>query len=209
MIVPGILAAGVLLAGYSLQKSDIMAWFPKFKNKMKTICHILDDLKLKKRTGPPFDQMRDITIQNFKIMSLIRFKNSALPSLVDGFFNREASDLFDSSLGQMLPAVNIADKTDSFEIEVAAPGLKKENFQVNLHQHTLTIGYSEDENQEDQTGKYTRREFKFRSFKRSFSLPQTIDFERISASYVDGILHLSLPKREEAKARPERLIEIN
>lgn len=142
-------------------------------------------------------------------MSLIRFKNSALPSLVESYFNRESADLFDSSLGQMLPAVNIADKTDSFQIDVAAPGLKKENFQVNLNQHTLTIGYNEEENQTEQAEKYTRREFKFRSFKRSFNLPQTVDFERISANYVDGILHLNLPKREEAKAKPERLIEIN
>ena len=142
-------------------------------------------------------------------MSIIRFKNSALPSLVESYLNRETADLFDSTLGQMLPAVNIVDKVDSFEIEVAAPGLKKENFQVNLNQQTLTIGYSEGEKQGEQTGKYTRREFRFRSFQRSFNLPQTVDSERISANYVDGILHLNLPKREEAKAKPERLIQID
>ena len=142
-------------------------------------------------------------------MSIIRFKNSALPALVEGYFNRETADLFDSTLGQMLPAVNIADKEDSFEIEVAAPGLKKENFQINLNQHTLTIGYNEEENQEQKVEKYTRREFKFRSFKRSFNLPQIVDFERISASYLDGILHLNLPKKEEAKVKAERSIDIN
>lgn len=141
-------------------------------------------------------------------MSIIRFKNSALPSLVESYLNRETADLFDSSLGQMLPAVNILDKEDVFEIEVAAPGLKKENFQINLNQHTLTIGYKEEENQEQKVENYARREFKFRSFKRSFNLPQIVDFERISASYLDGILHLTLPKKEEAKARPERLIDI-
>ena len=112
-------------------------------------------------------------------MSIIRFKNSALPSLVESYFNRETADLFDSSLGQMLPAVNILDKEDVFEIEVAAPGLKKENFQINLNQHTLTIGYKEEENQEQKVENYARREFKFRSFKRSFNLPQIVDFERM------------------------------
>lgn len=141
-------------------------------------------------------------------MSLIHFKNSALPGLVNGFFNRDTSDLFDSSVGQMLPAVNIADKADMFEIEVAAPGLKKEGFQVNLNQTVLSIGYAEEPSTEEQNEKYTRREFRFRSFKRTFNLPQTIDVERISASYIDGILRLQLPKREEAKPKPERMIEI-
>lgn len=141
-------------------------------------------------------------------MSLIHLKNSALPGLVNGFFNRESSDLFDSSLGQMLPAVNILDKGERFEIEVAAPGLRKENFQINLNQQTLSIGYTEDNSTDDLNEKYTRREFRFRSFKRTFTLPQSVDLERITANYLDGILHLVLPKREEAKPKPERLIEI-
>lgn len=142
-------------------------------------------------------------------MSLIRFKNSALPSLVENFFNREANDLFQPFNGQMLPPVNIAENNDGFLIEVAAPGLKKENFQANLNQNILSITYHEEENKEETNGRYTRREFRFGSFKRSFTLPQTVDSENISANYDNGVMRLYIPKREESKPKPERLIEIH
>ncbi|HPI10202.1 MAG TPA: Hsp20/alpha crystallin family protein, partial [Catalimonadaceae bacterium] len=109
---------------------------------------------------------------------------------------------------QFLPSVNIFEKEDGYEIDVAAPGLKKENFQINLNQSNLSIAYSDEEKKEESNGKFTRREFRTGSFKRNFTVPQTIDNERINASYTDGILKIFLPKREEAKVKPERLIEI-
>jgi len=141
-------------------------------------------------------------------MSLIRFNSSALPSLVETFFNREALDSLHSFQNQFLPSVNIFEKEDGYEIDVAAPGLKKENFQINLNQSNLSIAYSDEEKKEESNGKFTRREFRTGSFKRNFTVPQTIDNERINASYTDGILKIFLPKREEAKVKPERLIEI-
>ncbi|HOY96930.1 MAG TPA: Hsp20/alpha crystallin family protein [Catalimonadaceae bacterium] len=141
-------------------------------------------------------------------MSLIRFNSSALPSLVETFFNREALDSLHPFQNQFLPSVNIFEKEDGYEIDVAAPGLKKENFQINLNQSNLSIAYSEEEKKEESNGKFTRREFRTGSFKRNFTVPQTIDNERINASYTDGILKIFLPKREEAKVKPERLIEI-
>jgi HSP20 family protein len=142
-------------------------------------------------------------------MSLIRFKNSALPTLVDSFFNREGMDWFDPYQGNVLPPVNILENENGFEIHLSAPGLKKEKFQIQLNQNAFTISYKEEENKEEVQGKFTRREFKMNSFKRSFNLPESIDSEGISAGYEDGILKLVLPKKEDARPRPERLIEIH
>jgi HSP20 family protein len=142
-------------------------------------------------------------------MSPIRFNSTALPSLVETFFNREALDSLHSFQNQFLPSVNILEKADGFEIEVAAPGLKKENFQINLIKSNLSIAYLEKEKQEETSGKFTRREFRTGSFKRNFTLPQTIENERINALYTDGILKIFLPKREEEKVNSERSIEIH
>lgn len=141
-------------------------------------------------------------------MSLIRLNTSALPSLVETFFNREALDSLHPFQNQFLPSVNILEKEESYEIDVAAPGLQKENFQINLNLSNLSIAYSEDEKKEDSIGKFTRREFRTGSFKRNFTIPQIIDNERINALYTDGILKIFLPKRKEAKVKPERLIEV-
>jgi HSP20 family protein len=141
-------------------------------------------------------------------MSFIRFKNTAIPSLVGDFFSRENSEIFQPFHGQMIPPVNILENENNFEIHLVAPGLKKENFQINLDENVLTISFKEAVEKEEQKGKFTRKEFKSGSFKRSFTLDQVIDNEQISASYLDGILVLTLPKKEEAKQKVERLIEI-
>lgn len=106
---------------------------------------------------------------------------------------------------QSFPAVNVLETEESFQIELAAPGLKKEDFKVNIHENTLTIST---EKTTEATGKYTRREFNFSTFKRSFTLPKTVDSEQIVATYTDGILGLVLPKKEEAKPKEPRSIEI-
>ena len=106
---------------------------------------------------------------------------------------------------QSFPAVNILETEESFQIELAAPGLKKEDFKVNIHENTLTIST---EKTIETTGKYNRREFNFSTFKRSFTLPKTVDSEQIVATYTDGVLGLALPKKEEAKPKEPRSIEI-
>ena len=141
-------------------------------------------------------------------MSYIRFKNAAIPSLVGDFFNRENSEFFQPFHRHSLPPVNILEKESSFEIHLVAPGLKKENFQINLNENVLTISFKESAEKVEETGKITRKEFRISSFKRSFTLDQIIENEQISASYVDGILILSLPKKEDEKQKVERLIQI-
>ncbi|MCX6238955.1 MAG: Hsp20/alpha crystallin family protein [Bacteroidia bacterium] len=134
------------------------------------------------------------------------------PSFFDNFFSRDLMDWNNSnfsSTNSTLPAVNIRETDESFLIEVAAPGLAKENFRVNLNRNRLVIS-SEQRNEKDQSDKkYSRREFSYQSFERSFFLPEgTVDGDRINAKYIDGILLVTLPKREEIKPKPAREIEI-
>jgi HSP20 family protein len=98
-----------------------------------------------------------------------------------------------------IPAVNVKENENAFQIEVAAPGLKKEDFKLSLHENRLTISAKQEENKEEKTEKYSRQEFNYSSFQRTFTLPKNVDGEKIDASYTDGILHVGLPKKEELK----------
>ncbi|MBK9291469.1 MAG: Hsp20/alpha crystallin family protein [Bacteroidetes bacterium] len=106
------------------------------------------------------------------------------------------------------PAVNVIEKEDGFVLEVAAPGLKKEDFRVKLDNQLLTIAAEVNQNNEEKNERYTRREFWFGSFERSFQLPKTINLDQIRADYTDGILRISLPKKEEAKVAINREIAV-
>lgn len=106
------------------------------------------------------------------------------------------------------PAVNVIEKDDAFEIAVAAPGFAKENFEISLDNNVLTIKAVTQDVDTEKTAKYARKEFNNSAFTRSFKLTNTIDNGSISGDYKAGILTVSLPKREEAKAQPKRLIEI-
>jgi len=106
------------------------------------------------------------------------------------------------------PAVNVIEKDDVFEIAVAAPGFDKENFEISLDNNVLTIKAKMEDADTKEVAKYTRKEFTNSAFTRSFKLTNAIDNGAISGDYKAGILTVSLPKREEAKAQPKRLIEI-
>ncbi|WKN43937.1 Hsp20/alpha crystallin family protein [Tunicatimonas pelagia] len=144
-------------------------------------------------------------------MSLIRrtdFPN--FPSLLDNFFGRDM-DMGSLMERGSMPAVNIRESEDKYAIEVAAPGLKKDSFNLHLDHNVLSIS-SETEHHNDEKdaqGNYTRREFSYQSFRRSFTLPDAADAEKIEAKYNEGILHISIPKREEMKQRPPRTINIS
>ena len=140
---------------------------------------------------------------------------STIPSLFEDFILR---DLLDSSNGNWkangatLPAVNVGETNDAFLIEVAAPGMSRENFHVELDNHVLTISSNREERNEEaaRDGQYTRREFNYQAFQRSFSLPENkVEGDKISAQYKDGILHITVPKKEEAKVKPPKQISIS
>jgi HSP20 family protein len=139
----------------------------------------------------------------------------AIPSLLNDFFT---DDWFDSSLsnwkstGATLPAVNVSETNDAFKIEVAAPGMKREDFKVELDNHVLTISSQrESEHEEkDRNQGYTRREFSYQSFQRSFTLPQDkVEGDKIAARYDDGILEITAPKRHEAKVKAAKQISVS
>ena len=146
-------------------------------------------------------------------MSLIK-RNEAnwLPSVFDDMFKTDwlGGTTNVNSIGTSIPAVNIQETEDSFSVEVAAPGKTKEDFNIELDNDVLTISSEEKKEEEttDKKGRYTRKEFSYSNFKRAFSLPETVDSEKISAVYNSGVLEITLPKKEEAKVQPKRMIEI-
>jgi HSP20 family protein len=111
------------------------------------------------------------------------------------------------------PSVNIAENKDGFRIEVAAPGLNKEDFKINIDKNMLEIlsekeSKSESDSSRESDDKYYRREFRYSSFKRSFTLPEYADADHIKATYKNGVLDVFIPKREESKEKPVRVISI-
>ncbi len=107
-----------------------------------------------------------------------------------------------------LPAVNIRETDRDFQLEIAIPGQKKEDFNIEVDNNVLTISMENKKEEEVKNDEYTRREFAYSSFKRSFTLPETVNEDKINAAYTDGILSFTLPKREEALPKPKRMIEI-
>ena len=109
----------------------------------------------------------------------------------------------DSTCRGDLPAVNISEDEKQFSLEMAAPGLKKDDFKINLDNQLLTISKEEKEEKEEKNDNYTRREFVYNSFSRSFRLPKTIVVDKVKADYKSGILKITLPKDEKAKLTRE------
>jgi len=108
-----------------------------------------------------------------------------------------------------LPSVNIKESDDDFEVEVAAPGFAKDDFKIELNRELLTISSKKEINNEIKEGQqFTQREFSYQSFSRSFKLPNIVDSEKIGARYENGILRITIPKKEESKPRPARQIAI-
>ncbi len=147
-------------------------------------------------------------------MTLIKFKNEPASRMMDRspMFN----DLFNDFFGGLAvnqnrsfnPSVNIIETDENFKLELAAPGLSKDDFKINIEDDLLTVSAEKKSEQNEKTEKYTRKEFSFTSFKRSFTLPEIADIEKIAASYENGIMGLVIPKKEEAKAKPAREIKI-
>ena len=110
-----------------------------------------------------------------------------------------------------LPAVNIRENNDSYVVEMAAPSMSKEDFKIELDGNLLTISSENQEQQEEnEGGKYMRREFSFRSFQRSFQLAKdVVDIDSIQARYENGVLYLTIPKKEEVKQKGPRMIQIS
>ncbi|MEL1241923.1 Hsp20/alpha crystallin family protein [Flavobacterium flavipallidum] len=144
-------------------------------------------------------------------MTVVRYQNQ-WPSLFDRFFNNDFEswnrDNF-SITNTTLPSLNIKENKDSFFVEVAAPGFEKSDFKIELNNDLLTVSSEKKLNNEVKDGeRITKQEFSYQSFSRSFTLPELVDEEKISAKYENGILAINIPKREAAKPKSPKLIDI-
>jgi len=144
---------------------------------------------------------------------LARRNENYFPSIFDRFFNNELMDWSNtnfSNTNTSLPAVNVKETNDEFVIELAAPGMEKKDFKINFKNNVITISSEKEDKKEVQKENYTRREFSYQSFQRSFTVAENaIMSDKIEASYNNGILEVKLPKREEVKPQPEREIKIS
>ena len=142
-------------------------------------------------------------------MNLIRKQNPFFPSLVDELFNQDRR-VRTSSISSTTPAVNIIEQDTQFLIELAAPGNKKEDFEIEIEDGILSISSSS--NKEDNTSEketFTRHELSYNSFRRSFTIPESVDVSSIEATYNEGVLLIKLIKIEEALPQPKKLIKIS
>lgn len=143
-------------------------------------------------------------------MNLIKRNTVPFPSIIDELLKLDWLGGM-QNFNANVPAVNIKETDSSFGIELAAPGKTKEDFNIEIDHNVLTISSeekSEKSEKEETEGKYTRKEFSYSSFRRAFTLPETVNTESINATYENGVLNVTLPKKEEALPKPKRLIEI-
>ena len=134
---------------------------------------------------------------------IVKKVNSNRPkftNLFDELFHSDLPSILNRDFSKNVPSVNVIENGDSYKIQVAAPGFKKEDFDVSIDDNLLTISGEVKVSNEESGEKYTRREFNYTSFKRSFHLPETVNADNIAGSYENGILNISLPKLEEIKA---------
>ena len=139
-------------------------------------------------------------------MNLIRKQSPFITSLFDDYVNQDWDFKVSSSAGT--PAVNIKELDNQFEIDLAVPGKKKSDFEIEVEEGLLSISSSMEEDQVTEKAKFTRRECSYNSFKRTFTRPDSVDPSNIEAHYSEGVLKLSLPKRKEALPQPKKLIKI-
>ncbi|RME96267.1 MAG: Hsp20/alpha crystallin family protein [Bacteroidetes bacterium] len=148
-------------------------------------------------------------------MALVKWNPGFLTN-TDSFFE----DFFKTSLpelarmnfaaqGTSLPAVNVKETEEGFHIELAAPGMNKDDFKLEVNNGLLTISAEKKVEHEEKKENYTRKEFDYQSFQRAFTLPDSADDSKIKATYKDGVLHVDLPKKEEAKPKPAKTIKVS
>lgn len=143
-------------------------------------------------------------------MKTLARNNFFFPSFLDSFIAEERLDSVNNYETFSIPAVNIIETFPNFVVELAAPGFEKDNFAIEVVDNTLKItsNREEEKTEENEKRQFTRREFNYQSFERSFTLPENIDTENIKAEYENGILRISLPRIEEKKAL-KRMVEIS
>src|ERR1700754_5133270 len=136
-------------------------------------------------------------------MTLVKFnnghKNAVSPWFTDVFDSLINDSRLNDRFINKIPAVNIAETENEFHIELAVPGLKKDDFKISLDKNVLSVSAEKKTENVDESKQYSKREYSYNSFVRSFTLPESADHGKINAEYTDGVLKLSVTKKEEAK----------
>lgn len=143
-------------------------------------------------------------------MSLIKWnpENSFFPTLSNWFDDLLPDNGFKPAVkGISIPAVNVTESKDAFKVKVAAPGFKKEDFKLEVQNGYLVISGETSEEKEDKNETFTRREYAYNTFSRSFGLPENVEGDEISAEYADGVLKVVLPKKK-ADEKPTKQIAV-
>ena len=143
-------------------------------------------------------------------------KNGSFPvvkTFFDDFFTKDLFDWTDknfAALGSNIPSANLKETDTKLEVELAAPGMKKEDFKIEIEDNVLTISSEKEEEHEESRKKdhYVRKEFSYSSFFRSFYLPESADENKVEASYKDGVLRVSINKKEGSKTKTSRRIDV-
>jgi HSP20 family protein len=148
-------------------------------------------------------------------MTLIKFKNGSpvMAGTRMPYFNDLFNDFFENVVNSDIrkgnvPQVNIRETDTGYHLEMAAPGLNKEDFKISIENEVLTVSGEKKSETSEKSGKYSRKEFSYNSFMRSFTLPEVVDTEKIMAKYENGIMMVDLPKKEEAKPKTPREVQI-
>ncbi len=142
-------------------------------------------------------------------MLVVKNKKWNTPGVFDQFLNHDLHQLLGSDYRSSMPAVNVIENQASYEIEVAAPGLAKEDLQVSIEKDVLTISAEKKTSTENKNGNYLKREFSYHSFKRKFNVPEHADTNAIKASYENGVLKVVLPKKEKNDDNTSKTIAVS
>jgi HSP20 family protein len=141
-------------------------------------------------------------------MTLIKWQHrNPLTDMVSNLFDNDLGDFFGKRFSD--PAANIIENNDAFQLEIAAPGMTKEDFKIDLENNILNISAEVEDAKREEGKNYSRKEFYYGSFSRAFTLPKTIDTDKITADYENGILKIALPKKDEARVELKKEIKIS
>ena len=141
-------------------------------------------------------------------MLVVKNKKFNYPSMLDQYLNRDLHPFLGAEFQSLMPHVNILESEKSFNIELAAPGLNKEDLNIHLEKNIMTVSNEKKEEKKLNSANYLKREFSYHSFKRSFNIPENVDSTNIKAQYENGVLKIELPKKEAEVSASTKTIEI-